>query len=267
MHRLLVTRPRSGSRCPLRGLRRRRRERVPHEEAPRYESMRGRPRTKYASEYFAPLIGFLRKSVGRPWDDVYSEIRRTVRPDGVVQQHVYVHLRELVADPVFERDGRLYANSWCGQVMELGAYSGPNSFYVCPRTHRLRLLPWRAASGRRRREDFSNADIRVVATDRQLHRLDGVWYEIGLAPVPTSAEEQRRAFDRVLRMRLAEITPELRALALAGRYGNGSCYGATRRTISRRELRRLPELPCADWRPDAALGVSGRYISMERSQP
>jgi len=263
MHRLLVTRPRSGSRCPLRGTRRRRRERVRFEEAPRYESMRGRHQTKYPSEYFAPLIRFLRKSVGRPWDDVYSEIRRTVRPDGVVQQHIYVHLEDFVADPVREIDGRLYTNRWQGSLVELGDHSGPDTFYVCPRTGLLRELPWRGE----RREAVVNREIRIAAPERQLHRLDGVWYEIGLDAVPTSREGRRHAFDRVLRVRLAELDPEALPRALAGCYGcGGGRYGATRRTLSRRELRRLPDLPCADWQPDTTGEASSRYASQARSQ-
>ncbi len=260
MDRLLVTRPRWGHRYPLRGVRRRRRERYDPDCAPRHESMGGRQRTKYSSEYFSPLIRFLRKQVGRKWDDVYSEIRRTVKPDGVIQQHLYVHLADYVADPVFERDGRLYSNAWGGSITELRARPWSDSFYVCPRTGRLRELVWRGHPPQ------PHPAIRIVAPDCQLHRIGEVWYEIGLVAVPSQAEAIRSAFDRVLRVRLGELDPELRRRALAHCYGQTDRYGATRRPLSRRELRTLTSLPCADWPRDPSLPLSTRGIAVRKAQ-
>lgn len=47
---------------------------------------------KYLNEYFAPLKGFLRKSVGRPWDKVNSEVRALLSPKSPTQNHVLDHL-------------------------------------------------------------------------------------------------------------------------------------------------------------------------------
>ena len=80
MDKLLVTRPRWGSGSPMRGLRRRRRERFDPESAPRREPMSLGRGFKTQSEYFAPLLRFLRSRVGEHWDSVYSEIRTRRRP-------------------------------------------------------------------------------------------------------------------------------------------------------------------------------------------
>lgn len=58
--------------------------------------------TKSLGENFAPLRRFLERSVGRRWDDVYSEICARLDRKDAVQRHVLVHLREMVAlHPLF----------------------------------------------------------------------------------------------------------------------------------------------------------------------
>lgn len=49
---------------------------------------------KELSEYFTPLLGFLRKAVGRSWDKVYSEIRENLNLNSATQYHLIQHLRQ-----------------------------------------------------------------------------------------------------------------------------------------------------------------------------
>src|ERR1043166_2922797 len=82
---------------------------------------------KELNENIEPLRRYLRRQVGRPWNDVYSEISQHLRPTNAVQQHVRDHVRwevELHASviddevhdqprwgtPVKLRDGDLYAH-------------------------------------------------------------------------------------------------------------------------------------------------------------
>ncbi len=236
MDKLLVTRPRWGSRCPMRGARRRRRERVDPESAPRHEPMSLGRGHKTRSEYFAPLLRFLRSRVGQRWDRVYSEIRRCIRNDSTVKAHVYVHLDQFVLRDVFLEDGKRWVIAY-GEKRELSKIrSWRETFYVCPSSGRLHELRFQARRGRCE----LRPDARIGGPDLQLHRIDGLWFEIRLAEVPSGAEAQKRAFDRVLRAPVSRLDGE----RLYMTYGDWRRFGATRRALSRREIRRAQALPC-----------------------
>ena len=48
--------------------------------------------SKELNENLRPLYQFLDKSVGRPWDDVYSEIRTNINPTKAIDFHVLQHV-------------------------------------------------------------------------------------------------------------------------------------------------------------------------------
>lgn len=50
-------------------------------------------------ENLSPLRRFLETSVGRKWDDVYSEIKASVPNNGTIQNHLYQHLFDFVDFP------------------------------------------------------------------------------------------------------------------------------------------------------------------------
>lgn len=94
----LCERPRfgGGGKYQLRSDRRKAKNERHWDSLPKKESMK-RPNIKgwngkYLSEYFPPLLGFLRKNVGRPWDKVFSEICEHLSPSSTVQKHVFDHL-------------------------------------------------------------------------------------------------------------------------------------------------------------------------------
>lgn len=65
---------------------------------------------KEFGENLMPLLRFVRKCVGRRWDDVYAEIRARIPKSGTVNNHVYQHLFEFVArDVQFRADGSAWA--------------------------------------------------------------------------------------------------------------------------------------------------------------
>ena len=55
-----------------------------------------RSRNKWLSENLAPLRRFLRRRLGRPWNDVHSEICAQIGVRSAVQKHVLDHLRHYV---------------------------------------------------------------------------------------------------------------------------------------------------------------------------
>ena len=53
-------------------------------------------RSKKLNENLNPLERFLHSSIGRPWDDVYSEIRENLCPRRAIDFHVLFHLDQMV---------------------------------------------------------------------------------------------------------------------------------------------------------------------------
>src|SRR4051812_3432156 len=99
MSKIIVERPRWGhqARYP-RGRRENTfaRELKSAETAPMRESMSMRRyNDKHLSENLAPLYRFLRGSVGRPWNKVWSELCEHVSPSNAVQKHILGHVFDL----------------------------------------------------------------------------------------------------------------------------------------------------------------------------
>ena len=71
---------------------------------------------KQFGENLNPLARFVRSNVGRPWDNVYSEICEQCDTDGAVSGHIFDHLWDLVipAHRVFYKDGEPWHNSQNG---------------------------------------------------------------------------------------------------------------------------------------------------------
>lgn len=142
MHKVIVERPRVGGGPIEKWSRRRERgRRNDPEDAPLREPMR--PRGLFSRKEFSdrlrPLLGFLRKSVGRPWDDVFSEICAVASLDGTVRRHLRQHVDGYVETDVVLVDGVPGTLGW-GGWRPLRPYHGVTYFYVCPRAGLLRSV-------------------------------------------------------------------------------------------------------------------------------
>lgn len=132
-HEVLIERPRTG-------MRRRLKPPPFHwrqddgEETPKGWKYAGK-RTKRLSDRLGPLKRYLRRSVGRPWDEVYSELRAGISTRTQVQLHVLEHLRQMVTLP-HELDAEDVTRTRKGWPVR-GAY-------VCPRSGVLR---WAGGEG------------------------------------------------------------------------------------------------------------------------
>jgi hypothetical protein len=95
MSKVLVTTPRIGSsnkNFEVKKDRRSFKNKKNHEDLPSYSSMKPRSSSwedrKSLNEYLNPLIRYLNKNVGRPWDKVYSDICKNMDKRTPVQaQH------------------------------------------------------------------------------------------------------------------------------------------------------------------------------------
>lgn len=180
MAKVIVERPRRG------GSVRRPGRAVDLEDMPSKESLRRpyrlRGTHKYLNENLAPLRRYLESRVGRPWDEVYSEICAHLRVDSTVQQHVRDHLKDLVEIVPEERWYSVYGAEGRRKVRS----SRWQSMYVDPADGILRKDPdreGRARANRRREAERPKDRVRIDGS-RELRLVDGIWYEVAYALLP-----------------------------------------------------------------------------------
>jgi len=235
MFKVIVERPRGGGGgCSdePKGYRRRL-ARIAPDELPVFESSARYRRygssAKRLNENLAPLRRYLRKQVGRPWNKVHSEICEHLSLDSAVKSHVLDHVRlEVITDVVL-----------VGKVPHHGPHSwfraGPivNSLYVDPNSGLLRATV-QVPRRRRRKPDPAFVDCPGDA-DIQFHPVDGLWYEIRLAPLDRLAPYTHD----VLLRRLVDPRNASGCAILADMYGRPGVYGVSKRQLNSREIRKF----------------------------
>ena len=175
MQKVIVERPRFGSRSPNRGTARRIRPVEVDEDFDSGPVRASSARTgKWFNEHLNPLWRFLRSNLGRPWDKVHSEICSKLDLRGVLGNHVLDHLRWEVSVNCFQ-EGK--------QVFERGRFGDAHpvhGFYVHPKTGLLLEGPrWRW-----RRKDQRGPVSKVIGTDGETYQLfDGLWFAVEYALV------------------------------------------------------------------------------------
>jgi hypothetical protein len=94
MFEVIVERPRGGGHS-AKGRRKERGERA-LARTPKQLGMGRTGQTKFLSENLAPLIRYLSRRVGQPWDAVRSEMSQVLSVRSAVQKHVLDHVKQLV---------------------------------------------------------------------------------------------------------------------------------------------------------------------------
>ena len=145
----------------------------------------------------APLYRYLRTQVGRPWNQVYSDICHGAPADTVNGRRLQDRISWAVDLQVERRGERLV-------VMPHGYSVG--GLYVDPDSGLLQSTP---TAPRRRYPPYSRKPFEVVDIDgdgeHRCVKVDGTWYRVKLMPLPESEEEANsmepgRKFDLILRL-------------------------------------------------------------------
>ncbi len=185
MYKVIVERPRRGG-----GFSRTRQAPDDLEDSPRQEGLRKRhSNRKWLNENLRPLERFLGSQINRPWNKVYAEICAGIDRRNTVQQHIHQHIGDFVALDVIEIDGVLHANRGWRTLAPL-ASRWAAKFYVDPKAGLLRINRFREQACRDSRAERRAAQHilpehrRVIGPMCQLHRIDGLWYQIDLASMP-----------------------------------------------------------------------------------
>jgi hypothetical protein len=126
------------------------------------------------------LKRYLARQVGRPWNKVYAEICANLRVDSTVQQHVRDHLRDFV---VVQPRRDVTRHSFRGSLWWQEFYVDPKTGLLC----RTDKLPEEKARLRAKRQRPTPPLERIkLAEDRELRLIDGIWYEVQMAPMPNA---------------------------------------------------------------------------------
>jgi hypothetical protein len=176
MDRILVGRPRRGGNSPKgtgRGKDSRNMEDLPAKESMKHRWRKGD--LKELNENLAPFYRFLDKQVGRPWNDVYSEIREQINANSAVQLHILQHLEQHVELHVeIDEEGKPRAHSGWRRSYEI------EGLYVCPKSGLLKenkLPSWK----KRRAHPAPNY---IVIEGKTYVESEHGWFEIELVPAP-----------------------------------------------------------------------------------
>lgn len=266
MAKVIVERPRYGGGYKYPRGKRRYRKPIDTEDdtgLPQFEGIR-KPWTsagtqKGLNENLNPLLRFLQSRVGRPWNEVYSEIRANLRVDSAVQLHVIQHLEDFVELNVRMIEGVPYGIRWKGwEPLSENGWWG--CFYVHPETCLLMASPRRKRQHYNYRSPYATKKCpyeRVtIGRMNRAFKIDGHWYEITLMPI---CQRHATQDDRVDVQDV--LLPELSRPSEFWDYYGGPYYAVKKRQMNSRAIRQLiiDSLIIPARRPDPSFANSQGY--------
>jgi hypothetical protein len=113
-----------------------------------------------------PIRRYLRKQLGRPWDDVYSDICTVFDKRMDTTRRVLRDILYLVETHTFLLNGRVYAQPVYGWNLVRGFYVHPVSGLLC----------WSSESRTRWPSDPKPVDTIELDKTHTLSRTNGIWY-------------------------------------------------------------------------------------------
>ncbi|MFT3819751.1 MAG: hypothetical protein QM750_19335 [Rubrivivax sp.] len=236
---------------PCQGTRRAHRQRLdPDGEGGPQRVGMGRERDKHFGEHLSPLYRWLDLQAGRPWAKVWGELCANLDRRNVVQAHLFQHIGDHVEIHTVWRDDQVHAQTrWSGLKPIAECWS---PLFVHPRTGILLRNRAREIAQRQRRlqrvaraaqpHPDRRSGLPGMADNCQWQRIEGIWYEVTLAPLPAG---QTPVFDVVLGRSVDAKQRDL----LRARHGRPDRYAVAKQQLGRKALR-AHGLACAE--PTAA---------------
>lgn len=246
MAKVLVERPRLGSRMrsrPAKGYWKSYRRAIEAGDSPpaREGIKASYGARKHFNEHLGPLRRFLNSNVGRPWNNIHSEICERIDRGNVVQNHILTHLYDYVVTQVLLIDGiPCHAEGSHNYGDPIDA-TWRDRWYVCPKSGLLRRVVYQS----QKRVDAKPASPMLVRISDTIAVVlsAGVPELLTLVPLPDDTHRYlNKDTDVYLRCRAATLTVA-HARSVYGR----AVYAVSRRPTTRKELLRYPI-------PDALLG-------------
>ena len=135
---------------------------------------------KSLTDVLSPLRGFLRKNVGKKWNDVYSELCQGLDRRSVSGLHVFQHLWNYVEKDTAMVDGQVYHYWRGGDLLPIEKSYRYEQYYVHPETGVLcqtnRTERWRYKAP-------SSQCVQEIREGQRYQRIKGIWYFMEFARV------------------------------------------------------------------------------------
>lgn len=185
MGKVVIESPRRGSRTACSAKARAYGKITRSDEGYDYEGLTRLPASKRQSRFFpklgdkdftdvlGPLRNYLKSSCGRPWNDVYSEIRKTLGHSGWAVEHIIRDHIDVAINTWRGVSGKVWNDSKYG-VTEVTSHFR-FEFYVEPESGLLRKagrLHW----SRRNRKKPGPIEVIQLSDQTEYRLVDGVWY-------------------------------------------------------------------------------------------
>lgn len=137
-----------------------------------FESYTGGSRKSF-TDVLGPLVRYLHKNVGRPWDKVYSEVCSGLDKRRTTGIHIVQHVKDMVATSCrCGTDGKIY-------TVQYGEHE-VTGFYVHPRTGLLCETRVESKRERTRKEQQGAANFLRVSDDLGYCKHENIWYRVKL---------------------------------------------------------------------------------------
>lgn len=153
---------------------------------------------KQLNENLQPLRRFLQSRIGKPWNEVYSEIMANLNLNNAVQYHVYQHLtrdRMVETNTYMSKSGKIVAVTPYGPQVITDNWQP--TFYVDPNDGTLQLSTACTRHIYRYRKDAPNKNGYYDKKNLlvQWHKIKGVWFEFDMRRA-TDLEMAEQRFGR-----------------------------------------------------------------------
>lgn len=149
---------------------------------------------KEFSDALGALRGNLRVSIGKRWDDVYSEFCRKLDRRGLAGYHIWTHLKWEIETKTYLQDGKVLYRDHGGTLEVTGYYVHPETGLVCYKERPRR---------RHRRNPEKKPEIPVPGLDGWVYRqFNEIWFRYryeervsmyGVVSVESNVEFKRQA--------------------------------------------------------------------------
>ena len=134
--------------------------------------------SKGFSDVLGPVTGFLVSQVGKPWDEVYSILKRRLGGFSWPLQHILKFHVDVDANTYRGVDGNIWVCEKNGVSCLSRKYSSHRpEFYVEPETRRLRMLPFRKSGWRwKSKIERKASEVVRIPDGRSMVKINGQWY-------------------------------------------------------------------------------------------
>lgn len=142
------------------------------------------------NDHVQPLRRYIESQVGRPWNDVYSEICKIFPAGGTLQEHIRGHVFDFILIKTWVgEDGKIYSNGR-GSPERVGG----GDTYVDPHTGIIQKMADDVSrkKHRKRREEELRNSVRAIDENRRLLKENGVWYFVELGNIPDTFTNRPR---------------------------------------------------------------------------